>query len=539
MVDGVGQEIPVATLLKQIGEHPFITVHQLSRILGVSRSQVYDELDGLRAEGWVKSVNPRHPDIRARSLYYLTPAGEARLSLPRRRGSPRFLERIATVYEVRNLFISARCAGLPIAQWQVLTPHVRGVSLHGAALTPDGRRLIVEWDRGERPIRLYRHRLRRVAAIAARRGAGLLLVAADDARGAGLLSILSDYLNPRGPHLGLTTRGFIAMQGIPAAVCYAPAILDFVSLGGFVETLPEPWGEELPLSPGVMSFRPGKWRKNERLCLELSPLQKVALRILAGLPLLTAEDLAVLAGRKNGEWVRRLLADLRDRGLVGEYVDDPNSLDRYYFPTRAGVAFLAAACGAPAHAYARARGWRINDGEVSVSRLVRVFQHTREAREVALALAREASPRHQTITWYDEIEAYVHFTMGGQRRVLAPDARIHWAGRVIFVEIDRGSGSLGRIAGKVRTYYDFRSCAEHRRFGERFRLLVVVPHPYRERQWLALVSRVARERKAAPLDVLVTTREELLRRGMNAPIWQGPGSGKKVHFAVGLSWQKE
>lgn len=523
----------MAGLLKQIGEHPFISVSQLSR-MGLSRSQVYDELNGLKAEGWVNSVNPRHPDIRARSLYYLTPAGERRLSLPRRRGSPRFLERIAMVYEVRNLFISAQCAGLPITQWQVLTPNVRGVSLHGAALTPDGRRLIVEWDRGERPIRLYYHRLRRVAAVAARTGAGLLLVAADDARGAGLLSILSDYLHPQGPHLGLTTRGFIATQGIPAAICYAPAILDFVSMGGFVETLPEPWGEELPLSPGVMSFS-GKWRKNERLCLELCPLQKVVLRILTGLPLLTAEDLAVLAGRKNGEWVRRLLGDLRDRGLVGEHLDNPNLLERYYYPTRAGVAFLAAACGAPAQAYARARGWRIEDGEVSVSRLVRVFQHTREAREVALALAREVSRRHQVITWYDEIEAYVHFTMGGQRRVLAPDARIHWAGCVIFLEVDRGSGSLGRIAGKVRSYYDFRSCAEHRRFGEHFRLLVVVPRPYRARQWLALVSRVAREREAAPLDVLVATREELRRRGINARIWQGPEGRKKVHFAAGLS----
>ncbi len=210
--------------------------------------------------------------------------------------------------------------------------------------------------------------------------------------------------------------------------------------------------------------------------------------------------------------------------MVGEYVADPNLLWRHYFLTYAGLAFLAAACGAPARAYARARGWPARHGEVSVSHLVRFVgnvEHTQEAREVTLALAREASRHRREITWYDEREAYVYFTMNGQRRVLAPDARIRWGDRVFFVEIDRGTASIKRLGSKLRAYYDFRGCAEHRRFGEQFLLLVIAPHSYRERQWLEQVSRLAAEYSVAPLDVLTTTREAVQKRGIGAPIWRG------------------
>ncbi|MCK4449133.1 MAG: hypothetical protein KAX26_00930, partial [Anaerolineae bacterium] len=163
--------------------------------------------------------------------------------------------------------------------------------------------------------------------------AGLLFVAADETRGVATLSALAGHLDLQGPHLGLTTRAIVAAQGVPDAACYVPAILDTISLGGFVKTLPRPWGERQLLSPGVMSFR-GRWQGNSRLVVELSPLQKVLLSILAGLPLIEAEDLAVLAGGRSEEWVRRVLGDLKRRGLVKDYVADPNFLHRYYFLTR-------------------------------------------------------------------------------------------------------------------------------------------------------------------------------------------------------------
>jgi hypothetical protein len=307
--------------------------------------------------------------------------------------------------------------------------------------------------------------------------------------------------------------------------------MDFVSLGGFVKTLPEPWGEKLPLSAGVMSFR-GKWQGQSQLAVELSPLQKVLLSILAGLPLTTVKDLAVLSGQRSEEWIRRALGNLKRRGLVAEHVADPNLLRQHYFPTYAGLAFLAAACGAPARAYARARGWSVKDDEVSVSHLIRVFQHTQEAREVTLALARRALHHHWAITWYDERESYVYFTLGGEHRVLAPDARIHWKEQIFFVEIDRGSSSVNRLVAKVGAYYDFRGCAEHRRFGEHFRLLVVAPYPARERQWIEQTSRLAAERNVAPLDISTTTRKAIQKWGIDARIWRGVRNKIKRGYLV-------
>ena len=164
---------------------------------------------------------------------------------------------------------------------------------------------------------------------------------------------------------------------------------------------------------------------------------------------------------------------------------------------------------------------------VSVSHLVRVFEHTREAREVVLALAREARRWRQAITWYDEREAHVYFSTGGERKVLAPDARVRWGGRGFFVEVDRGTASLNRLADKLETYYHFRRCAEHRRFGEAFCLLVVAPEPSREGQWLSLVSRLAEAFNGPPLEILTTTREMVQRKGIGALIWRGVKDANK------------
>lgn len=522
------------SLLKQIGRHPFVSVHQLCRMLDASKSWVYERLG--EVEELVEKVNPRHPGVSARALYYLTPEGEDHLSLPRRRGRPAFLPQIAMVYEVRNFFISIQKAGLPVSCWQVLAPATLGASLHGAATTVEGQRLILEWDRGERPATLYRDRLRHVADIAEDTGSGLLLVAADGMRGTTMLSILiSGYLDMQGPHLALTTRSAVA-AGVREATCYVPALTNTISLGGFVETLPQPWGKELPISPGVRGYS-GQWRGNSHLVVELSPLQKELLSFLAGLPLITIEDLAMLSARSdNEEWVRRCLIDLKERGLAEEYIRDPHLLHRHYFITYAGLSFLAACCGTTARAYARARGWSVRDAlgdrVVSVSHLARIFEHTQEVREVALALAQEAARRDQTITWYDEREARVYFTRYGERKVLAPDARIHWGEHVLFVEVDRGTYAVTRLMDRLETYYDFRARAEHRRFGNRLRLLVVAPQEnQRDRQWLWQASRLANRRDAPPLDLLVTNREAMRKHGIGAPIWRGVGNeDRKVGF---------
>jgi hypothetical protein len=258
-----------------------------------------------------------------------------------------------------------------------------------------------------------------------------------------------------------------------------------------------------------------------QLVLELSPLQKVLLSLLASLPLAEARDLAVLAGRRSEEWVRRALTDLERRGLVGDYVADPNLLRRYHYLTCAGLAFLAAGCGAQARAYARARGWAVGQGDVGVSRLMRVFEHTQEVRGIFQGLAREAARHNQAITWCGKREARIYFMLDGEARVLGPDARVRWEGRVFFVEIDRGTASTKQLTNKVRTYYDFQDYAGHHRFGKQFRLLIVTSKPHRERQWLEQVSKLAAKRHVAPLDVLTTTQEAIRKRSIGARIWRG------------------
>ena len=86
--------------------------------------------------------------------------------------------------------------------------------------------------------------------------------------------------------------------------------------------------------------------------------------------------------------------------------------------------------------------------------------------------------------------------------------------------MDRGTASLNRLADKLKTYYQFRRCAEHRRFCEAFCLLVVAPEESRERQWLEQTAELAKEFNGPPLDILTTTREMVQKRGLGAPIWR-------------------
>jgi len=495
---------------------------QIQRILDRSQSWTYERLAEHQSAGLIASVKPRHPAISTHCLYHLTPAGRMEVGLPRRGGRPRFLERIATVYEVRNFFISLQRAGIELAQWQTLTPGVAGTALHGAAVTAAGQQLIVEWDRADRPRRLYRDRLRRVGQAAAETGAGLLVVAADMARGTAMLRALGSQLDVRGPQIGLTSRSIIGAEGLPGATCYIPALGQSLTLEGLLSVLPARSGQRPIISRGIMAFT-GDWEGNAQLSLELSALQKQLLEILTALPLCTAEDLAPLARSTSSRWITETLWVLRDKGLVGESVADPSRLVRHYYPTRAGLAYLAACCGSNVKAYAKARGWKLRGDEVSISHLTRVFEHTEQMREFVLGLSNELAGGSKDVAWYDEREAHIYFTDGGRRRILAPDGRIHVGDTVYFVEMDRATGSTTRIADKLRQYYCFRRGGDYRRYGADFRVLVVVPErdADRERLWLDYTARGAARQKVKPLAVLATTLDRVRDKGVGADIWRG------------------
>jgi hypothetical protein len=518
----------MASILEEIGRHPFVTARQLERIVGASRSGVADRLSRLKQEGFAENVTPRSAVIGRQKLWYLTPSGARHLGLPRRPGRPRFVERMDTVFEVRNFLISAQRAGIPFAEWQVLPAAVEGVSAHAAARTFREQMVIIEWDRGGRPLKLYRTRARSLVRLANKAGAGLLIVAADQARGTGILTVVGRQMGIRGPLAGLTSRQMIAARGVGDALSFVPAIREAVSIGGFVSSLPPRTEVSVQvIRPGISSFG-GGWTGNAALVLELHPQQKQVLSILTSLPLVTVDDLAVIAGSKSRRWVQQNLWKLERAGLVTHYVDDERYLIRHYHATSGGVEFMASTSGSPLKSYARARGIVLTpEGEVSVRYLTRVFDHTVQTRQMVMAFAREAASRGTTAEWVDEHEAQVWFSLGGEPQLLAPDARVHLGEATIYLEVDRATSAVDKLQDKLHTYYRFWRSAEHRRFGASFVVVVVAPEPRREAVWLRETALLSKGYGGKPLPIVTAVHGDVMKEGIGGKIFRSLGNGTK------------
>lgn len=107
---------------------------------------------------------------------------------------------------------------------------------------------------------------------------------------------------------------------------------------------------------------------------------------------------------------------------------------------------------------------------------------------------------------------------------VVPDAFVQFAlnGRVYgaFIEFDRHTEILSRIAGKVRAYLDLAFTGRFEKaFGLRFfRLLFITESPRRLQTVSTAVARITDK------VVRLTTRSELLAQGPAAMIWRRPGS---------------
>ena len=123
--------------------------------------------------------------------------------------------------------------------------------------------------------------------------------------------------------IGLTSRSIIAAEGVPWASRCVPALADSLSPDGFVSALPAMNGHRPLVSRGMMAFA-GDWEGNAQTALGLTALQKWLLQILTALPLGTAGELAPLAGSRSSRRGTGALRGLREKALVGEYIEQPS-----------------------------------------------------------------------------------------------------------------------------------------------------------------------------------------------------------------------
>lgn len=159
--------------------------------------------------------------------------------------------------------------------------------------------------------------------------------------------------------------------------------------------------------------------------------------------------------------------------------------------------------------------------------------HRLEIVDFYIALREALEGEGAILTWLGESEARFQGTAGGRRLVIAPDAYCLWrrggAEGVFFLEWDRGTESLARLADKL-TRYDRYYAVElyHDHLGEeglRPRLLFVVPDARRAervRDWL--VRR--RAQRAYPhLPTVLIGRQERVQADPLGWVWERADGG--------------
>lgn len=258
------------------------------------------------------------------------------------------------------------------------------------------------------------------------------------------------------------------------------------------------------------------------------------LRSVASWPLLTAKELALMAG-EHLRSIQASLKSLMDLGLIKSHLIESNL---GYYLASAGIQLLAAACGQSPVRYAQSRHWSIVGGgqgrlpRLNLLSLVRSPAHTRQVRAFFVSLARLAEHcrrdlalDHTLVAWDDERESRRYFRFGGRRWTLAPDAsglyRIGDQLYEFFLEIDRGTESRPRLARKLSNYYTYWKSGEFRREGSSMpRLLIVVPDEGRARAMRAVIVDGASLYGCDPLPAWIAVKEALDSRGPGAPVWR-------------------
>ena len=167
------------------------------------------------------------------------------------------------------------------------------------------------------------------------------------------------------------------------------------------------------------------------------------------------------------------------------------------------------------------------------------LRHGLETVDIYIAVQRALEEHGGSIeTWLGEAEARCRFLWHGRRLTLTPDAYCFWIHAAtegsLFLELDRGTESLQRLAQKLARYGEYFSCRayiEHLGgMGLKPRILFVVPGMRRRERivrWLAV--RRGTPPEAALPTVLVAVQSEVMVDALGA-IWYRAGQAEPMRF---------
>jgi hypothetical protein len=559
-------------VLALLARHPFLSPAQLADTLGIHPRLAHRVLAELGKR--VAAVNPRHPDLDARSLYYAraTPGNRTPGALITH--ACRQLCAVATLYEVRSFLI-----GLGLRRWDALRlatfalelcdGRPRRVLLHGTGTCRNGIPFALEWDRGELTLEGLGRRARQLATwyacpecrLAPTAAPPLVLVATGWNRIDAFIdgfSRAADRLGVVRPPLYATIRALLFERGRDGA-CWLDlahgqsGVRLFRSLQPAVYRLADWFAAEpppvyLPALPVDPEHTTGL-RRQVALCLAMAPADKRVLQRAAAHPFLTADALATAAGLQTSEVERKALPNLERLGLVQRVALEGDAYrPRHCRPTRQGLRLLATMAGVPAACYIHDRGYHVEaaSGELRLRFLSRSPDHLWATRTVFQAFARAAQHSRargwdeELRVWDSEVDARRFFTHLGKRRLLMPDGygqyRVGHLCFHLFLEVEltveRGAGAIRR---KLAGYRDYVESGELDReaAGQVVYLAIVGVNWDQVRRWQRLSQAVC-QGVAARLALRFAALTQLRRHSPTARIWQD-GSGEWVHLFPGLA----
>jgi hypothetical protein len=218
-----------------------------------------------------------------------------------------------------------------------------------------------------------------------------------------------------------------------------------------------------------------------------------------------------------------LLMALCRHSLLAPWTAAGGPRRRRYVLTTRGLHLLARRAGITPQAYRRIYG--ALDDACGEARRGLVFAranlaHTDGINRVYLALLGATRLAGGELRWRGEWACTHSYLAGQHLHTLRPDAEGLFMGPEgslhFYVEVDRGTTRLWRLAGKLSQYYAYRAGTDQRQLT----LLLVTSGEGRGQEAMRLNEMLALRLHTHPLDLCVATGVEVAERGASARVWR-------------------